>query len=577
MSVFRQVIEERAITFVPVIGVDHIKQSIKFGGNSKGASDTWLTMRVVSEDPDSTQLVDGRSLSDLTGELTLKALPDGQVGLKDNTDGEPICGVLLAFGRQNFGRPDYSVTVYLSIQELHQIAELTRTRRLATIQIDFRAPVASGDVDDDKVPGVHAATFGQQAYFVWDSDQAIPIDSTKLEFELDREPNGGALQEIEALARGRHVRQIVARAHKTLAGVVVNFPQAKWEGDGARATSWGDSQEPTAEQIQRVSRTYAAQQVETLIKETCKQGHHVAYQAACCAVEFVKTNGIIYRARAQQVAKAKKGSLKNTLIVIPDILPMWAPPTMRANQVMDGWNSLEMVDREALVNISNQYFRSGARCQWFEKMLVEALVGAEAYATLKLGKTEPSHWTGEMQLFRTLVATWAFGKTRGGPMYQVYRGLGDLAVSGGKLAVFIGFSWWAYSAYEEKTSWRNVLGLVAMGLVGIGWLGRYITRQIVRWANQIPSQATSVLATPFGSALSALLTSYGTVTGQVTSITAARDSLRSAMSKGGAIDPIALAFLDRAHESNEYAWLRPEISHWPELDDVESEVVQPGT
>ena len=89
-----------------------------------------------------------------------------------------------------------------------------------------------------------------------------------------------------------------------------------------------------------------------------------------------------------------------------------------------------------------------------------------------------------------------------------------------------------------------------LAIAALGWLGRHITQHIVRWSHVVPAQATAtMLSTPFGSVLVALLQAYETVSSDTTSITAARDAVRAAMAKGGAIDPIALAFLDRAAEA----------------------------
>jgi hypothetical protein len=91
---------------------------------------------------------------------------------------------------------------------------------------------------------------------------------------------------------------------------------------------------------------------------------------------------------------------------------------------------------------------------------------------------------------------------------------------------------------------------------------------IVRWSKALPIQSTAeLLSTPFGNALSALLAAYQSVSTNVTSTTAARYALLSAISKGAAIDHIAVAFLDRAIDNKEFAWSREGAVRVAELDD----------
>jgi hypothetical protein len=567
----------RVITFIPVSGHDHSKQLVRVGDASKDVPDTWVSMRVRSQNMeffhgDSTQLADGRSLSELTGEITLRSFPEGRSDFADDKGTRTVVGII-RHDSSGFDRPDYTVTLYLSIEELHRVAELVQIRRLAGIHVEFKAsPIESAeDQLNDGAPGLHTGRLGRHGFYVWDHHNPLVIDSAKVEFDLDRAPGSAGPEDTAALSDGPRVRELIARAHKTLARIVVNYPQAKWAYDGVRGDYRGAKQEqPSADQIKQVSMTGAGQQLEALIRESCR--HHIseAYQAASCAVEFIRANGIIYRARATQAASQKKSGKLEKPIVVPNHLPMWVAPSIGGNQEMDGMNSLEMVDRDQLVDICTQFFRSGVRCKWFEKMLVESLVGAEAYATLKVSKTEPSRWTGQAQFLRTMMATSAFDKSKGGAMYHLYMQFGNIALIAGQFAVFSGLCWWAYSKYQLNSDWRSVIGLVVLALVGFGWVGRYVTQLIVRWSRPFPTQtaAASLLSTPFGSALIALLQAYKAVSADATSITAAGDSIRAAMARDGAIDHIALAFLDRAQERKEFVWMRSGSGNLAELDDM---------
>jgi len=569
----------RSITFIPVANPGHIKQMVKVTA-SKGAPNTWVSMRVRSENPgildgnDSTKLTDGRALSDLDGKLTLRALPEGEKSpLKENDERPESCGVICYDRSSRYNSPDYAVTLYLSIRELHQVAELTRMQGLAAIHVEFRARLEESK--DESIPGLHPSQFGRLAFYVWEPNDAIAIDNASVEFELDRAAGAASFQ-ATGPSHGSRLRLLTNRAHRTLARVVVEYPQLKWAGDGVSVNYLRDKQaELSPEQIRSIAQTGAGNMVEYLIQDTFKQGGHIAYNAASCAVEFIRANGIIYRTRAKQAEDSarKKAAKPTTPSAVPGYLGMWVAPSIRADQEMDGWNSLEALDRSSLVDVCTQFYRSGARCNWFEKMLVESLVGAETYATLKASKTEPSRWSGQVQFLRTLVASWAFGKSKGGAMYQVYMLVGNAAITVGKFAVFAAFCWWAYSKYELNANWQSVVGLAVLALVALGWLGRHITQHIVRWSRPIPAQAATatLLSTPFGSALSALFEAYAAVSGDATSITAARDAVRAAISKGGAIDHIALAFLDRAHEGKEIVWMRSGGSGYAtELDPIET-------
>jgi hypothetical protein len=223
-------------------------------------------------------------------------------------------------------------------------------------------------------------------------EEKLAIDAARFEFELDRA--AGSTGDPVTISDGPGVRHLIAQARRTLARTVANHPQFEWENDGARV-KWArsrNSEELAPDQIKAVSGTDAGSKIKALIRETCSQGANVAYRAGSCAVEFIRVNGTIYRARASQAASDKKKKGKSASpITVPTFLTIWSAPRICADQEMDGPNSLEALDREGLVEVCTQFYLSGVKCGWFEKMLVEALVGAEAYATLKLSKTSPSN------------------------------------------------------------------------------------------------------------------------------------------------------------------------------------------
>ena len=206
-----ETIVDRGITFLPVFGSDHIKQIVRFEAASKSVPDMWISMRVRSEnfgssladdDNDSTKLADGRPLSDLTVEITLRALLDGEAPLQDSEATRVICGFMRYDGAPRYGGPDYSVMLYLSIQELHQVAELTRTRWLSAIHVEFQAtlaPISEVEPTHTNVAGVHPSRFGQLAYYVWNHHDPIPIDRARIEFEFDRAPGAVGTENVAGL------------------------------------------------------------------------------------------------------------------------------------------------------------------------------------------------------------------------------------------------------------------------------------------------------------------------------------------------------------------------------------------
>jgi hypothetical protein len=87
---------------------------------------------------------------------------------------------------------------------------------------------------------------------------------------------------------------------------------------------------------------------------------------------------------------------------------------------------------------------------------------------------------------------------------------------------------------EDCGDWQSIGSLIVLAIAALGWLGRHITQHIVRWSHVVPAQAAAtMLSTPFGSVLVALLQAYETVSSDTTSITAARDAVRAAVAKGG--------------------------------------------
>jgi len=552
---------------------NRIRQVVSIEPQEKTRGGTRLTLDVRSQIVDwpgvCTRLPDGRALSEMDGELTVHAAES-----LESEGPETACGTMVYAGR---GPAEYFVLLRLPADQFSRVLELARSCSLSAIEIGIDTAMArehAGSIADN-APGIHSRRLLRDGYHVWDPKHALAIQAVHFDFELDRPADFHARAPKATPGNEPRVKDIVARAHRTLARIVLNYPQGEWVGDGVQFPWQGRQDEsPTGEQIKTIAGSFAGTQIGSLVATAYSQaGSPAAHAAASCAVKFIKATGVIYRARARQIASRKYAKKPESgPVVFPSHLPLWLPPSLDGD--VFGGDSLEGLDRESLLEVCGEFYQSGIRCPWFEKMLVEALVGAEAYGTLKASKTNPSLWTGRAQFIQAMIMSWAFSRSKGGSMYLLYLTAGNLVLWAIKIAIFAVIAWNVYSRYDRTHDWQSTIGVIVIGLVAIGWVGRYLTRLIVRWSRPSPMRAgVEVLSTPFGKALTALLETYKMVTADTASTSAARQGLLSAMHDGAVIDQIALAYLDRAIEAKEFIWTRAGLSReYYELDDEVDEV-----
>jgi hypothetical protein len=466
---------------------------------------------------------------------------------------------------------DYQVNLELSEPRLTQLLELSRSRLLNRIDLEIAVPqpVHEISIDSPLAPGMNRSSDRSQ-YFVWKTDDDLLVQSARFYFALAETASGNPAKPLEDHLVSSRIDKFFAKANRTLARVILNYPQARWAGDGYHFDHTVGRELPTAEDIEKASKTGASGQIRALMEATYAQGGlRYAHISAGCAVEFLRVTGTIFRARQNYMLGTKPAP--SSPPIFPSHVPLWVTPAITISVEPAGWNCLEGLDRADLVGVCAQFFETKIRCSWFEKMMVEALVGAEAYATVKASKMQPSLWSGTMQFGRTLLATWAYSRSKGGAMYAVYMTAGNFALGVIGLAFYGWLVWQAYLKYEANADLETIGALVVLGLFGAGWAGRWLTRLVVRWSRP-PGPAAAgmeLLSTPFGAALGALLTAYQAVSAEMISTTAAAEAIRSAMLKGAAIDPVALAFLERAASCGEFVWGTSSMQGYARLDGEE--------
>jgi hypothetical protein len=186
--------------------------------------------------------------------------------------------------------------------------------------------------------------------------------------------------------------------------------------------------------------------------------------------------------------------------------------------------------------------------------LLEALVCAEFYATIKHSKKTPSVWNARAGFWMTMLFGWAYSKTRGeDPQYMMLISGGRLILWLVKLGIVLALAWQAWGAYERDHGWGNLIWLVALGGVLLGMAGHYLTQVIAGWVN--PLNTTGILQkTPFGRALTGLAEVYRVVTAPSMSTSVARAAVLKSFELGGGLDQIILPYLDRALAAGEYEW-----------------------
>jgi hypothetical protein len=355
-----------------------------------------------------------------------------------------------------------------------------------------------------------------------------------------------------------------SEAAAEIASLLVRTPPMEYRGNSVQPEygAGNPAAEPTPAQIEAVKKSDAYRSVCALIEAGCQQqGSPGGYQSMQRAIEFFQSCGMIYRLRveamkreAQKAESKKKLSLDKIPVIFPTYFQLWHAPRFKFESRGEGADSMEACTRDELVGCATQFYRSGVRCQWFEKALLEALVSAELYATIKYAKTTPAAWTSRAGFWVTMLFGWAYGKTRGAdPQYTLLISAGRLALWLVKLGIVLALGWQAWGAYERDHGWGNLIWLLILAGVLVGMAGNYLTQVIVGWVN--PLNTVSVLQkTPFGRALSGVAEVHRVITAPSMSTSVAREAVLKSFELGGGLDQIIVPYLDRALTAGEFEW-----------------------
>jgi len=374
------------------------------------------------------------------------------------------------------------------------------------------------------------------------------------------------MDQKEVIARERAIKQIVHAAYVVLGRHVVNYPLPKAIiGGRIQFDPYFADKQPTAEQVEQISKSSLGNQVKGLITAVArKYGIKEANGTAAAACAFFRASGMIYRCRArheyaERLTSKKKGiAARGT--VLPPRLVLWEPPAFSRSGIIItefGWNSLECLDRDGLIGVAVDFFALGIRCTWFEKMIVESLVAAETYATLLLVQRQLLIGSNESGKFlQPWFYDWITAKTKADhpALYPMAIGVGMYGWRIVRFLACVALAWWAYSKHEERPQdWLPIVWTVLFGLIVIGKLARWLLQKIVGWAREdSPLQILQDSAS--GKLGMSLLTAHFTATARDMAPSAVKQAIFNALRRDALIDPIAVAYLDRAAAANEHLW-----------------------
>ena len=237
----------------------------------------------------------------------------------------------------------------------------------------------------------------------------------------------------------------------------------------------------------------------------------------------------------------------------PHCIKFWVTPTIDYSSRMEGTNGVDGLRRDHLIEVAIEFYRTGIRHPPFEKHILEALVHAEFWATVKsvrrgdLGST----------FAERILKSWSFAKTQGAdPAYSMYIGGGFVIKGAISLGLFAAAVVWTLTRYTTEPTWKNTGALVVLTLIGASVISRWLVRRIVKWAQPNAPVLTAQLLRnhPMAWAITKLEALTNIVSAPVLSITLARDAARRCYADGGLFDQIVMLYLDRADAAGEHAW-----------------------
>lgn len=385
----------------------------------------------------------------------------------------------------------------------------------------------------------------------------------------------------------KQLSQLVECFATQLASELLNHPPLRRQGDYyvpdvALSAGVEGVANPTDDQVKMVRRQIAPWTIDLIGAAIDQKGLVGGSAATDLLCQFFKAAGMIQRLRCAEIERRHRESKAGgcpDYSVIPTLWPrwveFWSTPKIHYQSRLDGTNSLEGVDREELVNVAVEFYRSGIRHACFEKCLIEALLHAELYATVKCSRQGEFSATFTERLLRA----WAFDKTRGDePAYSLYTLLGYLLKGGIGLGVFGALTAWALISYERGASWKNVSALIVLAVITASALGRWLIRLVVKWAQ--PDRKITAAAFlqnhPVLRAINELEKLTKIVAAPVMSLSLAQEAGLRCYSNGGSFDQIVMPYLDRAIAAGEFVWTGHcrsfEFEEYVEETDLDTEI-----
>jgi hypothetical protein len=356
--------------------------------------------------------------------------------------------------------------------------------------------------------------------------------------------------------RDPRMEQLRKQAIEHIAVACLNVRLADTRQTLSYSYAWESEVRP--EHIKRLEPTLAIQQITNLATIASTGGDwRKAAEVVAIACDFFECNGMAYRQLELEDSRSSdKAWLPSNGGKIPGALELWRPPAISLQATPLGSDSLIGVDRERLISAATRFYYSGVRCDWFEKMLVEALLAAETFATVLESRKNPALWLGRLALGRLMLWTWSFEWTKGKTPHHEYTVLlAGYAISLLKLAAVLGLGWYSSELYDEGRWILGGLGVTLAAWFAINMVGRFVARRIVDWSTHPAKMVMSnVSSAPIWSVLKAMQSAYETARFAHMNPALTKAIFSEAVSLGAAFDPIAGSFLDRAASEGKHAW-----------------------
>lgn len=253
--------------------------------------------------------------------------------------------------------------------------------------------------------------------------------------------------------------------------------------------SSNDSVDLTPEQSKQITKAIAHQQLHEIALTAFEQGGELSKVRAVlsAAQNFYSASGMAYRQleiiQYSTVSQHKRDAplIRNEQAL--DSLNLWLPCAVSGNEGNLGRNSMLCADRDMLREAAAEYYQTGLRCSWFEKMLLEALVAAESWATIQEVKRNPVLSLGKFGLTRSFLWSWVYETTGGkSPQHELLIGVVNLAL-GLLAAIALGcLAWISAEKLETDEALWGYVGLLFCGWILLNWIGKFVVQMVLRWA-----------------------------------------------------------------------------------------------